>query len=73
MKNKSLMPIIYSAILVAGIFLGIYLAKSNGITAASQSNDDMSYINDVFSLIDKEYVDTINIKDLQVKAVTHIL
>ena len=73
MKNKSLMPIIYSAILVAGIFLGIYLAKSNGITATSQSNDDMSYINDVFSLIDKEYVDTINIKDLQVKAVTHIL
>lgn len=73
MKNKSLMPIIYSAILVAGIFLGIYLAKSNGITAASQSNDDISYINDVFSLIDKEYVDTINIKDLQVKAVTHIL
>ena len=73
MKNKSLMPIIYSAILVAGIFLGIYLAKSNEITATSQSNDDMSYINDVFSLIDKEYVDTINIKDLQVKAVTHIL
>lgn len=73
MKNKSLMPIIYSAILVAGIFLGIYLAKSNGLTASSQSNDDMSYINDVFSLIDNEYVDTINIKDLQVKAVNHIL
>lgn len=73
MKNKPLMPIIYSAILAAGVLLGIYLAKSNGITPAPKSNSDISYINDVFSLIDNEYVDTINIKDLQVKAVTHIL
>ena len=51
----------------------IYLAKSNGITPAPKSNSDISYINDVFSLIDNEYVDTINIKDLQVKAVTHVL
>ena len=73
MKNKPLMPIIYSAILAAGVLLGIYLAKSNGITPAPKSNSDISYINDVFSLIDNEYVDTINIKDLQVKAVTHVL
>ena len=73
MKNKPLMPIIYSAILAAGILLGVYIAKSNGIVSATKSNDELSYINDVFSLIDNEYVDTINIKDLQVKAVTHIL
>lgn len=73
MKNKFLMPIIYSVILVIGIFLGIHLTKSNGIASVSQRNDNLSCINNVFSLIDKEYVDTINIKDLQVKAITHVL
>ena len=33
----------------------------------------MSCINEVFSLIENEYVDTINIKDLQITAVTNIL
>ena len=73
MKNKSLMPIIYSAVLVVGVLFGIHIAKSNGITTALQNNGNLSYINDIFSLIDNEYVDTINIKDLQIKAVTHVL
>ena len=73
MKNKSLMPIIYSAVLVVGVLFGIHIAKSNGITTAPQNNGNLSYINDIFSLIDNEYVDTINIKDLQIKAVTHVL
>ena len=73
MKNKSLMPIIYSAVLVVGVLFGIHIAKSNGITTAPQNNGNLSYINNIFSLIDNEYVDTINIKDLQIKAVTHVL
>ena len=72
MKKQHLMPLIYSAILATGILFGIYIAKSNGITATPKSSDNF-YINDIFSLIDKEYVDTININELQNKAITHIL
>ena len=72
MKKQHLMPLIYSAILATGILFGIYIAKSNGITATPKKSDNF-YINDIFSLIDKEYVDTININELQTKAVTHIL
>lgn len=72
MKKQHLMPLIYSAVLATGILFGIYIAKSNGITATPKNSDNF-YINDIFSLIDKEYVDTININELQTKAVTHIL
>ncbi|MBR5215049.1 MAG: S41 family peptidase [Bacteroidales bacterium] len=72
MKKQSLMPLIYSIILTVGVIFGIYIAKSNGITSAPK-NSSNTFINDIFSLIDKEYVDTINIKDLQIKAVNHVL
>ncbi len=67
------MPLIYALILSAGIFLGIYIAKSNGIDVTPKIGDNALYIDDIFSLIEDEYVDTINIKDLQHRAVTHIL
>lgn len=73
MKNKFLKPVIYAAILIVGVYLGIYIASSNGIVATPKGNANISLVNDVFSLIDKEYVDTINIDDLQKKAVTHVL
>lgn len=73
MKNKSFMPIIYSVILVIGVLFGIYISKSNGIVTTSKSSGNFSCINDIFSLIEKEYVDTINMKDLQIKAITHVL
>ena len=72
MKNKPLMPLIYSAVLSIGILFGIYIAKSNDIITVTKNSNNL-YINDIFSLIEKEYVDTININDLQVKAITHVL
>ena len=72
MKNKPLMPLIYSALIALGVLFGIYIAKSNDIITAPKNSDNL-YINDIFSLIENEYVDTININDLQMKAVTHIL
>lgn len=72
MKNKSLIPIIYAIILASGVLLGFYIAKSN-VVSKSNDNNDFSCINDVFSLIKDEYVDTVNINDLQAKAVTQLL
>lgn len=73
MKNKHLMPLVYSVILIIGVLFGIYISKSNGIVTTYNKDGDFSCINDVFSLIENEYVDTININDLQIKAVTHVL
>ncbi len=67
------MPLIYALVLSAGIFLGIYIATSNDIVATQKNGDNSLYIDDIFSLIEDEYVDTVNIKDLQFKAVSHIL
>lgn len=66
------MPIIYSVILVIGVLFGIYISKSNGIITTPNGGDNL-YIDNIFSLIDEEYVDTVNMKDLQIKAVSHVL
>ena len=67
------MPVIYSAILAAGVMFGIYIAKSNGIVATEKSGDNSLFINEVFSLIDEEYVDTVNMNDLQMRAINNVL
>ena len=67
------MPIIMAAVMAVGVMLGVYISKTNDIVTASKGGDNLSCINDIFSLIDKEYVDTVDMKELQVKAVTHVL
>ena len=61
-----------SAVLSVGVLMGFYISKTNNIVTAPKGGDNL-YINDIFSLINEEYVDTVNIKDLQMKAVTHVL
>lgn len=73
MQNKFLKPIIYAAVLIVGIYLGIFIAKSNGIGSNTKSSENTSLVNDIFSLIDKQYVDTVNLNALQTKAVTYVL
>ncbi len=72
MKNKILTPIIFAFILILGVYLGLYISKSNEIVTASKGGDNL-YIDDIFSLIENEYVDTVNMNELQVKALTNLL
>ena len=48
MKKQHLMPLIYSAVLATGILFGIYIAKSNGITATPKTTT--IFISTTFSL-----------------------
>lgn len=73
MKNKVITPIILAAVLAIGVCMGLYISKSNGIATVSKSGDDSLFINEVFSLINDEYVDTIDMNNVQIKAVTHVL
>lgn len=73
MKNKVITPILLAVVLVIGVYMGLYISKSNGIATVSKSGDDSLFINEVFSLINDEYVDTIDMNNIQIKAVTHVL
>ncbi len=73
MKNKIITPIIFAVIMILGVYMGLYVAKSNKTVATHNNDNDLSCINDIFSLIQSEYVDTVNIKELQIKAVTEVL
>ena len=73
MKNKVITPIILAVVLAIGVCMGLYISKSNGIATVSKSGDDSLFINEVFSLINDEYVDTIDMNNIQIKAVTHVL
>lgn len=73
MKNKVITPIILATVLAIGVCMGLYISKSNGIVTVSKSGDDSLFINEVFSLINDEYVDTIDMNNIQIKAVTHVL
>ena len=67
------MPIILASVLAAGVILGLVISKENNFVTAIDGSDKMSFIDDVFTLINDEYVDTINIKDLQIDAVKNVL
>ena len=67
------MPIILASVLAAGVILGLVISKKNNFVTAIDGSDKMSFIDDVFTLINDEYVDTINIKDLQIDAVKNVL
>lgn len=73
MKNKVITPILLAVVLAIGVCMGLYISKSNGIATVSKSGDDSLFINEVFSLINDEYVDTIDMNNIQIKAVTHVL
>ena len=53
MKNKAIMPIIYSAVLAAGVMLGIYITKSNGVVVAERGNGNSLFIKNIKGIVNK--------------------
>ena len=75
MRRKHLIPI-YLAIAVAfGVLLGIVISRSNDARSYNYINkgSGTDLIDKVFYLIEHEYVDTVNIANLQVDAVTSVI
>src|ERR1051325_954114 len=69
------MPLIFAGLLVAGIFIGRTLQFSSGgnTTIVFSSNDASEKLNQVIHYIDKEYVDTVNQRDLTDKVISDML
>lgn len=66
-------PIIISVGIVIGIMMGSFYANHFSGKRLSIINTSSNKINDLFHLIDDQYVDTINLSELVEKSMPHIL
>lgn len=72
-KKSFIIPTIFAVGIGIGIFLMRYINSGTNYRIANISNSDTQLINNVLSLIDNDYVDTVNLKQLQVKAIEKVL
>ena len=74
-RSRIYLPLIFAIILVAGVFIGRYIFSLPG---AMSPNSLMIYpqedkVETVLNLIKEEYVDTINMSELEEKVIPHII
>ncbi len=74
-KQKVLLPILLSFVLVLGVWLGAFLSQriQNGRFSKNEKPGGNDKINSLLDYIQYQYVDTINRKDLIEKTVTSLL
>lgn len=73
MRHKYLTPIYLAVAVAFGVLLGIVISRSNNANVFINKNGNMNLVDKVFYLIENEYVDTVNINELQVDAVTSVI
>lgn len=74
MKHKYLAPVFLALAIAFGVLLGIIIARSNGAgNTFINKGSDMTLVDKVFYLIENEYVDTVNMQELQVEAVNSVI
>ena len=75
MKHKHLTPIWLAVALAFGVLLGIVISRSNNAnnTFIISKGGDMNLVDKVFYLLENEYVDTVDIKTLEVEAVNTVI
>ena len=75
MKHKHLTPIWLAVALAFGVLLGIVISRSNNAnnTFIINRGGDMNLVDKVFYLLENEYVDTVDIKTLEVEAVNTVI
>ncbi len=73
-KRPFFLPLIFSIILSTGIIIGYIISPSNGVKSSfSNSYNEKDKINDVLKLIQRDYVDTINEKEMVENMLTDML
>lgn len=68
-KSNFLLPLLFSVVLIIGMFLGFKLSKS----FPSKSNSNNTNLDELVNLIHKEYVDSIDIETLNNNGIEGIL
>ncbi len=72
-KKSFIVPTIFAVGIVVGIFLMRYISGGQKLQITRVSNSDTQLVSSVLSLIDNDYVDTVDLKKLQVKAIEKVL
>lgn len=72
-NNSRFIPIIIAISIVAGIFIGTFYAKQFDSSKMGTFNNSPNKLNSLLRIIESQYVDTVNIKDLVEKAMPQIL
>lgn len=69
------LPLLFALVLVGGILVGLRLAPRSfsGSPIYSVNLNDYNKLNDIISLINRDYVDTVNIEELQEEAIGTML
>ena len=72
--NRSvLLPLMLSVALALGIFIGLYLPKSDNLSQHSNIRSRNDKLNSILNIIESSYVDSVNRKDLVEAAIPAIL
>jgi carboxyl-terminal processing protease len=74
--NKKLqvwLPLIFSIVLIAGMFLGYKLGSQNGGNKGFFSSDSRSSLQEAIEFIRQKYVDSVNLDSLQGHAIREIM
>ncbi|MBI9034532.1 MAG: S41 family peptidase [Bacteroidales bacterium] len=74
-KYRIYLPIIFSLVLILGMFLGTRLTQSGGEPNRMFSIAPVAYdkIRDILNYIENDYVDTVNTEELREAAITEII
>lgn len=73
MKRDYLTPLFIIFVMAFGMMLGIMVSRNNSQRVVMRNDSDLSTIENVFYLLQNEYVDTVDIRKLQVDAVTSVI
>lgn len=73
MKNKALYPFIGSVLIVVGLVLGISLSREGVVPGTSPKSKYEQKLADIFEVLDKEYVDSVNKEKLFKETVADLL
>ena len=69
------LPLLFAIVLIAGIFVGLRLAPggSSGSPIYSVNLSDYNKLSDIMNLIERDYVDSVDIENTQEDAIEHVL
>ena len=74
MKHKHLAPVYLALAVAFGVLLGIIISRSNNANKTFiNRGSDMNLVDKVFYLLENEYVDTVDVKKLEVEAVNTVI
>ena len=69
------LPLLFAIVLIAGILVGLQLAPrgSSGSPIYSVNLSDYNKLSDIMNLIERDYVDSVDIENTQEDAIEHVL